>query len=654
MIELNTLEDISLLAESYDLECKTAGGKDGKGELPKDFWESYSAMANTEGGTVLLGIKEKNGTFQLSGIQRIEQVKKDLFDTANNLNKVSVNLLTNSSAKAVSINGNQLLQIEIRRASRQERPVYLNGNPLGNSYVRMHEGDQRLSDEAVKRLLAEQAEDSRDKKILTGFDIEDLSTESLRVYRQVFTNRQPDHPWNELETRPFLQRIGAWRTDRETGAQGLTAAGLLMFGYHNTIQEAFPYYMLDYQERPEAKTDKRWVDRLTLDGTWSGNLYDFYRKVYPKLTDGLKIPFELKEDQRVDESPVHVAIREALCNALVHADYSDRCSVLIVKRPDLFGFRNPGLMRIPVDFALMGGNADCRNRNIHQMFRYVGIGDQAGSGVPKIMKHWHDCHWRPPELMDSREPYDQTVLRMRMIDLFPQELVDELEAKFGEHYSALPHPERVALAIAAVENTVTHQRLCSLGGGHPSDASRCLKALVARGFLTQTGSSRGAVYHISGTDIPGPEDVFDSPGISESSQNLAPSSPNLTESSPNLDLNSQKTELDEKGRLVADSHQLPFVVDLGTLSKDYLDELIELAVEPRLKRKIPRETMKQVLITLATEQYITISCLAKLVDRDPETLRGQYLSQMVKDQALNIAFPRTPNDPRQAYTKAWS
>ncbi len=652
MIELNTLEDISLLAESYDLECKKAGGKDGKGELPKDFWESYSAMANTEGGTVLLGIKEKNGTFQLSGIERIEQVKKDLFDTSNNPSKVSVNLLTNSSAKTVSINGTQLLQIEIRRASRQERPVYLNRNPLGNSYVRMHEGDQRLSDEAVKRLLAEQAEDSRDKKILTGFDIEDLSTESLRVYRQVFTNRQPDHPWNELETRPFLQRIGAWRTDRETGAQGLTAAGLLMFGYHNTIQEAFPYYMLDYQERPEAKTDKRWVDRLTLDGTWSGNLYDFYRKVYPKLTDGLKIPFELKDDQRVDESPVHVAIREALCNALVHADYSDRCSLLIVKRPDLFGFRNPGLMRIPVDFALQGGNADCRNRNLHQMFRYVGIGDQAGSGVPKIMKHWHDCHWRPPELMDSREPYDQTVLRMRMIDLFPQELIDELEAKFGEHYTALPHPERVALAIAAVENTVTHQRLCSLGGGHPADASRCLKALVAKGFLAQTGSSRGAVYHISGTDIPGPEDVFDSPAITKNSPNLAPNSPNLTESSPNLDLNSQKTELDEKGRLIADSHQLPFVVDLDTLSKDYLDELIELAAEPRLKRKIPRETMKQVLVTLATEHYITISCLAKLVDRDPETLRGQYLSQMVKDQALNIAFPRTPNDPRQAYTKA--
>ena len=44
MIELNTLEDYRILAESYDLECKKAGGKDGKGELPKDFWESYSVI----------------------------------------------------------------------------------------------------------------------------------------------------------------------------------------------------------------------------------------------------------------------------------------------------------------------------------------------------------------------------------------------------------------------------------------------------------------------------------------------------------------------------------------------------------------------------------------------------------------------------------
>lgn len=181
-----------------------------------------------------------------------------------------------------------------------------------------------------------------------------------------------------------MRQIGGWRKDRETGESGLTVAGLLMFGRFTAIQEELPNYMLDYQERPEGRTEKRWIDRMTLDGKWSGNLYDFYRKVYLKLTGDLKVPFQLEKGERKDETPVHEALREALANVLVHADYSDRASVLVVKRPDMFGFRNPGLMRIPVEVALQGGEPDCRNRTLHKMFRFVGVGEQAGTGIPKI------------------------------------------------------------------------------------------------------------------------------------------------------------------------------------------------------------------------------------------------------------------------------
>ena len=144
--------------------------------------------------------------------------------------------------------------------------------------------------------------------------------------------------------------------------------------------------MLDYQERPEPRAELRWVDRLTLDGSWSGNVFDFYRRVIRKLTTDLKIPFLLEGDQRQDDTSVHKALREALVNTLVHADFSGRASILVVKRPDMFGFRNPGLMRVPVDLALAGGNSDCRNRLLQDMFRYIGLGENAGSGLPKIFQ----------------------------------------------------------------------------------------------------------------------------------------------------------------------------------------------------------------------------------------------------------------------------
>src|SRR3546814_17872721 len=94
---LRTLADLDLLAESVDVECKLAQGKDGKGELPKDFWPTYSAFANTRGGIVLLGIQEKaDNPFRIAGLSNIEKIRTELFNTLNNPSKVSINLLDDS------------------------------------------------------------------------------------------------------------------------------------------------------------------------------------------------------------------------------------------------------------------------------------------------------------------------------------------------------------------------------------------------------------------------------------------------------------------------------------------------------------------------------------------------------------------------------
>jgi predicted HTH transcriptional regulator len=61
MLEISTLADIAALRENFEVECKLAVGKDGKGTLPKDFWETYSAFANSYGGDILLGIRELPG-----------------------------------------------------------------------------------------------------------------------------------------------------------------------------------------------------------------------------------------------------------------------------------------------------------------------------------------------------------------------------------------------------------------------------------------------------------------------------------------------------------------------------------------------------------------------------------------------------------------
>ncbi|MBF0503426.1 MAG: putative DNA binding domain-containing protein [Candidatus Riflebacteria bacterium] len=646
MIEFQTIADLELLQESVDLECKLAAGRDGDGVLPETFWSTYSAFANTQGGVVLLGIREKQGRFSVEGIVNSARVRRELFDGLNNPLKVSVNLLTDTSVQERVLEGKTILVIQIPRATRKQRPVYLTTNPMsGHTFRRLNDGDRVLPDDEVKRMLADQIEDSRDSRVLVGYDLPDLDMGTLRAYRQVFTNREPSHPWNTADDREFLRQIGGWRLDRETGEGGLTLAGVLMFGQMVSIQEELPNYMLDYQERPEAKTETRWIDRLTLDGKWSGNLYDFYRKVYLKLTADLKVPFRLEKGERRDETPVHEALREALANVIVHADYSDRASILVVKRPDMFGFRNPGLMRIPVEMALMGGEPDCRNRTLHKMFRFVGVGEQAGTGVPKILHGWRSQHWNPPKLYDTPVPYNQTLLELRMIDLFPENVIAGLKARFGELFDTLSHTERVALALAAEEGTVNHARLKVLTTEHPVDLSRALQHLTQNRMLESSGG-RGAIYYLPGDAIPTPEDVFGLPSrnTGSSSPNLELSSPNLDSSSPNLD---EKRDAD--GCLLAHRLAAPVIDDLNALSPALRSRLEGMAIETRTKARVERKTLITILLRLCSQHFITLRSLAGLVDRKPETLREQYLTKLVRERKLLLAFPTTPTHERQAY-----
>lgn len=660
MIDLNSPADLELLRESIDLECKLAVGRDGQGALPEDFWPTYSAFANTNGGMVLLGVREKKGQFQLEGIANPAKVRKELFDNLNNRKQVSINLLSDSSVREVELDGRTLLLVEVPRASRKQRPVFLTPNPFGHTYRRLNDGDRLVSDEEVKRMLAEQVEDSRDDCILKGYHLDDLCVETLRAYRQVFANRDPAHPWNVLDDQEFLRQIGGWRRDRETDTAGLTLAGLLMFGWMSTIQEALPNYMLDYQERPEARTELRWVDRVTLDGKWSGNLFDFYRKVYLKLTADLKVPFKLEKGERQDETPVHVALREALANVLVHADYSDRASVLVVKRPDMFGFRNPGLMRVPPEVAIRGGEHDCRNRTLHKMFRFVGVGEQAGSGIPKIYSGWKDQHWRAPALYERNTPYNQTLLELRMLDLLPEEVLAGLRLQFGPNFDQLSHNERLTLAAAASERTVSHARIMEMTGLHSVEASRLLQALVRIGFLESHNPGRGAVYCLPGAGLPTPEDVFggSSEYLPESSEHLRGSSEHLLESSEHLpgssseqlsDSPAQLTgERDEYGRRLTSHLDAPILDSLEHLPEGYKAQMEALANAAH-SGKLNQGEMRAVILAVCKGQYVTGPSLARLLQRSSDALRQQHLKPLVVAGHLRLAFPTKPTHQMQAY-----
>lgn len=612
------------LAESVELECKSAQGRDGRGELPADFWKSYSAMANSQGGEILLGVQEKpKGHFRALGLVDIEKVRKALWDNLHNRKQVSMNLLREEDVQPFIVEGKTVLRVRVPRAVRQSRPIHLGENPFGGTYLRRHESDYPADDETVRRMLAERVEDSRDDRILEGYDLTDLDMDVVAAYRNRFSAVKPGHVWLDLDISAFLEQIGAWGKDRERKISGLRLAGLLMFGKSGAIRDALPNYMLDYQERPEPKAEKRWIDRLVPDGTWSGNIYDFYRRVYQKLTDGLKVPFHLHEGQRIEDTPVHEALREALVNTLIHADFTGRVSVLVVKRPDMFGFRNPGLMRIPVEMALQGGNSDCRNRRLQTMFHLVGYGDHAGSGIPKIYRNWQIEHWRRPLLYEISDP-EQTLMELRMVSLFPEQTLRELDAKFGESFRRLPELERLALVAAATEQTINHARLKEICSDHAADITKALINLVRGGMLESDGSGRGTVYFMPGSAFPKPGEAF-----AEVQPVLASEGSGGPESS--------------SGGLVGRS---------GGLLEELHRRLKSYFPDGNIPGKLPRDQMRDIVLKLCEGHHVPLKVLAQALDRSEDVLRKDYLNKLVSERLLERQYPTQPNHPGQAYRTA--
>lgn len=192
-----------------------------------------------------------------------------------------------------------------------------------------------------------------------------------------------------------------------------TAAGLLMFGEEYKIIREFPEYFLDYRENLDPSI--RWTDRLySSSGDWTGNLFDFYFRVYNKLITDIKTPFQLEGGNRIDDTPIHKALREALANCIINADFYIGQGLIIKKNSDSIILENPGYIRIGKDQMLKGGISDPRNKALMKLFNLIGIGERAGSGIPNILSVWKQAGWKEPEVEEQYGP-DRTILYLSLI-----------------------------------------------------------------------------------------------------------------------------------------------------------------------------------------------------------------------------------------------
>ena len=392
------IERLVKQGEIVKTECKDASWG-----LPDSLWESYSSFANTDGGVILLGVKEVDRKFSIAGVPKAATLIKRFWDGVNNREKVSVNILFDRHVYSVRCRGRDVVVIEVPRADRQDRPVYIGKDMFSGTFRRNGEGDYHCPRESVKAMVRDACVETADACLLEELTVDDLCPKTIRSYRNRFKSKKPEHVWNDLPDEEFLVRIRAARRG-EDGKVHPNIAGLVCFAEFGQIMDVLPDFFLDYREK--LSTDTRWTDRVAAhDANWSGNIYDFYMMIYDRITSHVKVPFELDADGlRVEENEIHKSLRELLANALIHADYHGRRGIIIEKQAQTISFANPGIFRVNKAVAVEGGTSDARNSHIFNIFALVDIGERSGTGLADLYGHWKKNNLPAPVIAEEYDP----------------------------------------------------------------------------------------------------------------------------------------------------------------------------------------------------------------------------------------------------------
>ena len=491
------LDELLSRKESGEVEFKSA-----RGGFPGSFWETYSSFANSNGGVVIFGVREKHDVFSVDPLSEAtaNDFKKKFSDLQHNREKISLPLLTDQDVVSEPYGDGYIMAFFIPRATRDQRPIYVGLDPMTGTYRRDHEGDYRCEPSTVSQMFADRknSEILQEAKILPNYSWDDIDLTSFRQYRTIFTNLTPSHPWAVLEDLELMKRLGGYRKDRVSGDEGFTLAGILMFGKTEAITDVvcLPDFMLDYRDIPQDTSKTRWNDRVYPDGTWECNLFQFYRRVLPKLHAFLPKPFVLKGDERQDDTPTHVAVREAFINLCVHASYTRSPRLVIEKRPDGIVMRNPGTLLISIPQYYEGGHSECRNPSLQKMFGLIGRSDKAGSGVDKILEGWKYAKWRRPYINEKSHP-DVVELYLPLESLVSDATIAELKNIYGDSVVGLPHNEIIILSMAVSDEEISNMSLQNSIDLHPRELSKLLKKMCNDKMLISSGFGRGRTYKLN-------------------------------------------------------------------------------------------------------------------------------------------------------------
>ncbi len=476
----SVFEWITTVHEKHFVELKKSSN------LPKDFWPTYSAFSNTEGGFIILGVEECQPLNKINGVSNVDHILVDLWNLISNPQKVSYRTINNPDVFTYAFDDGDVIVIRVHEAPDAVKPVFLNGK-AENSYIRTGEGDRKITEEELKAFLRN-ANPVQDTLPADNFGLDDIDTDSLLSFKERVHKRYPKQDFLKMTNQQFLTEIGAAYEDRDSGEWKLKKGAVLFLGKTNSIRELFPHYHLDYFNR--RGSNARWLDRVTDDepGEYEMNIYNFYRIVYEKLRLLLQESFSLDSEQmRIPITDFDETLRECLVNCLAHADYVQGYPSVKVEAYDgWFSFLNPGKLLVSPQQFKTGGDSRPRNEIVMKFFRLLGASERQGFGGPLIFNSALQNQYRCPEIESDIE---HTSLRVWNIDL-------------PDSYPSLSVTEKNTLRVIMKSGLpLSIKGICALTGENDYQTRKAITTLIQMSLVEKMGNGPSTKYYLARTSL---------------------------------------------------------------------------------------------------------------------------------------------------------
>ncbi len=392
MTKAELIEQLSSL-EWEDFEVKAA-----KSELPKSIWETVSAFSNTSGGWIVLGVKEKGSSFEITGVKNGEKLEQDFINT---LRGTKFNVFISTKQELYQFDDKIVLAFYV--PVHKNKPVYFNHQ--GNTFIRRGSADQRASQEEIDSMLRDRAFGSKTAETAPETARESLSNTSLNRYRDYMTRFNPNASYTRFDEDEFLNKLRIMENGK------CTFAGLLMFGKRDAIEKQFPDFRIDLVEIPGTSyADAKHTYTFRVEE--QENLWEYYFECFHRLKQKVDVKFSLTAEGFGQElSPGLESIREALVNMLMHTDYFSPACPRVRIFTNHIEFYNPGGLPKPFE-ELKGKDISLpRNPIMAKLFRMVKLAENIGFGLEKIDTNWKAYNSTVP---DYQIEFDSVIVDFKM------------------------------------------------------------------------------------------------------------------------------------------------------------------------------------------------------------------------------------------------